>query len=157
MFLAPASRKYNKEYNEDRGSGAAAGLKDIQPSSDHPNALPHRPWGSKPGHPFWTPPHWQSELGTEIKGSAKTRRVLIGLAPDENVLASFSTPPTGPPLFALLGTHGTAAAASGRADYRQLRIVFTSWDAWHSHFINYLWLLLGAEGAMNYLALQLQT
>ncbi|KAG1941405.1 hypothetical protein F2P79_016201 [Pimephales promelas] len=42
-------------------------------------------------------------------------------------------------------------------DNPQLRFVYASWDAWHCHFINYLWLLLGVKRAMNYLVLQLQT
>lgn len=46
---------------------------------------------------------------------------------------------------ALLGTHGTSAAASGRADSWQLRFVFASWESWHCHFINYLWLLQGKK------------
>ncbi len=64
--------------------------------------------------------------------------------------------PHSPPL-APLRTHGTLTAASGCVDSQQLRFVYASWDAWHCHFINYLWLLLGAERAMNYLVLQLQT
>lgn len=71
------------------------------------------------------------------------------------VLASFPFSPIPPKLthkhtVALLGTHGTSAAASGRADSRQLRFVFASWKSWHCHFINYLWLLLGKRHAMNY-------
>lgn len=64
--------------------------------------------------------------------------------------------PRSPPL-APLRTHGTLTAASGCVDSQQLRFVYASWDAWHCHFINYLWLLLGVERAMNYLVLQLQT
>lgn len=47
------------------------------------------------------------------------------------------------PTVALLWTHGTSAAASGRPDSWQLRFGFTSWEPWHCHFINYLWLLQG--------------
>ncbi|KAK1891248.1 Cytochrome P450 monooxygenase radP [Dissostichus eleginoides] len=50
---------------------------------------------------------------------------------------------------ALLGTHGTSAAASGRADSWQLRFVFASWESWHCHFINYLWLLLALDWALD--------
>ncbi|KAL1270751.1 hypothetical protein QQF64_029767 [Cirrhinus molitorella] len=79
-------------------------------------------------------------------------RGVSRLAPDENALASASLSPLAP-----LRTHGTLTAASGCVDSQQLRFVYASWDAWHCHFINYLWLLLGAERAMNYLVLQLQT
>ncbi|KAJ4947088.1 hypothetical protein JOQ06_009130 [Pogonophryne albipinna] len=59
---------------------------------------------------------------------------------------------------ALLGTHGTSAAASGRADSWQLRFVFASWESWHCHFINYLWLLLGKKASDKlFPRLQLQT
>lgn len=81
----------------------------------------------------------------------------------ENVLASAAFSPLPPQLthkhtVALLWTHGTSTAASGRADSWQLRFVFASWESWHCHFINYLWLLQSKRSERwIILRLQLQT
>ncbi|CAB1425916.1 unnamed protein product [Pleuronectes platessa] len=81
-------------------------------------------------------PSWQ-RIASEGKGRQGTPHRSVREA---EMLAHKHT-------VALLGTHGTSAAASGCTDSWQLRFVFASWESWHCHFINYLWLLLGKKAS----------